>query len=406
MSPIIQPWQFERKCNSTFDAKLLTISNIDRSEKIYIRNFYLFEELEIAPASNIDQPEWHWEFALLKEFCQAWKPSGYGLGDLIYTLSLLPGEELTLEVKTWQTDRRIEKESATIEERSLSDIKSNNSDSSEASNSVNTKEHIGVDARAGYSGFGGSVSVNTNWSEDVATSDSLMVKKNYQRMDQMTSELKATRQVKIEISRETGSESKTTRKIKNINQTRTLNALFFQVISEYQIQTTFNAVSLILLGAVAHNPAQKWTYDVDNKRYLFEENLFYWNKNNNGALITDENNRLSWLELIRRSSDIYWARDFELLYGLTPFEVIRRAWIAYMYTNCPKAAQDKNVVGDYQKAFVDKMLTFVRPTENWIEPGPNTEMRWAYEVIPGKEQDLLTFLENESGKGLSHQENC
>ena len=52
--------------------------------------------------------------------------AGYGLGELIYTVSLVPDEELTLELKTWETSKTQQDREETIDQKNVSDIKDTN----------------------------------------------------------------------------------------------------------------------------------------------------------------------------------------------------------------------------------------------------------------------------------------
>src|SRR5262249_10928537 len=132
--------------------------------------------------------------------------------------------------------------------RNVSDIKSASSNTNEVTTGIETKTHESVDAKAGYSGFGFSASVEAQWSDDVNTMQKNFGKQTRENSQQATNEYRATRKVKLTVSREAGSESKTTRKIKNINQTHTLNMNYYEVLREYEVKLTLYDVPLLLLG--------------------------------------------------------------------------------------------------------------------------------------------------------------
>jgi hypothetical protein len=62
-------------------------------------------------------------FVMLK-YRQDWRRRGYGIGDLLFTTSLMPDEELVLEVKTWETSKTQQDVEDTTDYRNISDIKS------------------------------------------------------------------------------------------------------------------------------------------------------------------------------------------------------------------------------------------------------------------------------------------
>jgi hypothetical protein len=76
-------------------------------------------------------------------------------------------------------------------------------------------------------------------------------KQTRDRSQQVTSEYKASHKVKFAVSREQGSESKTTRKIKNINRAHTLNVNYYEVLNRYQVSLSLTSVPLAMLGPEA-----------------------------------------------------------------------------------------------------------------------------------------------------------
>jgi hypothetical protein len=75
---------------SPVDAPLATVSGI--GDKIHD---LLFPD----PFQPFDTP--YVQFAICATFEQSWTPVGYTRGELITTLSLAPGEQLTIEIHTW-----------------------------------------------------------------------------------------------------------------------------------------------------------------------------------------------------------------------------------------------------------------------------------------------------------------
>src|SRR4029434_3441536 len=108
-----------------------------------------------------------WDLFLILKHQQKWVPTGYGLGELLYTISLLPNEDLTLEVKTWETSKSQQDREETIEQKNVSDIKDSASASSDVTESREKTTNTSVNGKAAYSGFGFSASVEAGWSQNV-----------------------------------------------------------------------------------------------------------------------------------------------------------------------------------------------------------------------------------------------
>ena len=165
-----------------------------------------------------------WDFYTVLNNRQVWTPAGHGLGELVTTLSLLPNEELTLEVKTWETSKTQQDSAKILDEKNVSDIKTTSSEASDVATENALKTHEYFDAAASYSGFGAKVSVKGGFSTDVADIQKRAFKRDRSAIERTAGEHRMTRKVKMAISRESGSESKTTRRLRNINQAQTLNA--------------------------------------------------------------------------------------------------------------------------------------------------------------------------------------
>lgn len=387
---VIKPYDIERVCKPHPNIEQLVLKEVDNTESVYTRTLIKLKDagLPALPSvrTGVEQEPGvdivHWDLFLMLKYRQGWRPSGYGLGDLIYTMSLLPNEELTLEVKTWETEKRLEEVQTGVAEKNTSDIKQTSSTSSDVTNKAETKEHEYVDAKAGYAGFGASVSVSAGWSQDVNTMNQQIAKQAQERTQTAANEHTANHQVKMALSRESGSESKTTRKIKNINQAHTLNVNFFGVLKEYEVSLTLYDVPLVLLGkkVFIDSPARSEGNKKGSAAFLMLDG--------SGQCIT-------WGQLIYSIQDVEWIRKFTQHYGVSPIQILREAWsvplkegalgIRDWWKTDPLTEQERI-------SFQTTMLQYVRPTSGWVEPDENGEIRWAYEVIPGQEVELLKYL--------------
>lgn len=333
----------------------------------------------LPPAQPVDEPEppptlVPYDLFIMLKYRQDWRPTGYGIGELLYTTSLMPNEELVLEMKTWETSRVQQDSEDSTDQRNVSDIKTTASNSSEATTEAQTKTHESIDAKGSYSGFGATASVEGSWAQDVADLQKDIEKRTQDRAQQTTSEFRATHKVRIATSRESGSESKTTRRLRNINQAHTLNVSYYEVLREYAIEMTPYEVTVVLLGAEPDlvQPCGYSTWYGDHEP-------------------------LSLGHLIRAVQSSSWVQEFIDAHGVSPIKVLRERWSAPLYDAALVrlewwAEQGVEIRPQDREEFQRTVLRYVRPASGWIEPDEKGALRWAYEVIEGKERDLLQYL--------------
>jgi hypothetical protein len=429
--PPIQPYTISRACQPQVDARDLQLTTIDATQSVYTRvllelagaslpvtvyngdeqfiasnvaaaspGYILFDYKQsgsgappppvVTPPSPPPPPPSHtspgstgaaptveivyWDLYASLKYRQDWKSAGYGIGDLLYTVSLLPNEQVTLELKTWETSKTQQDSEDSTDSRNVSDIKSTNTTSAETAMEDHTKTHEYMDAKASYSGFGASADVSGGWSKDVDTMNKQVHNQAQENSNQSTSEYRQTHQVKISLSRETGSEDKTTRKLQNLNQEHTLNANYFELLHEYSVTLTLYNLCMTVLGAEpdlgAPTPYVSW-----------------W---------SDTAQPITLGQLIRYTGIPGWIDDFVNRYGISPIKVLRELWSAPLYYAAPSkvdwTAPDAVVTGDSRADFRATLLRYVQPSPGWVEPDSSGALRWGYEVRTGHESDLLQFL--------------
>ena len=382
---VIEPYEIKRVCKPSVDIEQLTLKPVDNTESVFTRTLVQLIDAGLpglpsgTAGVDVDVDVIHWDLFLILKYRQDWKPSGYGLGNLVYTTSLLPNEETTLELKTWETEKRLEEVTAGVDTKNTTDIKSVSSESSDVTNKVETKEHEYVDAKAGYSGFGFSASVSAGWSQDVGTMNQDVAKQAQERTEAASNEQKSSRTVKMALSRESGSESKTTRKFKNINQAHTLNVNFYGVLKEYEVSFALYDVCLVLLGAKVF---------IRNPAYFQSAKCTF-------PALDDKSKTISYGELIHAIRDAEWVELFTETYGISPIQILREAWSLPLKKGAMGVREwwKTDPITDQERAhFQNTMLRYVRPTSAWVEPDGTGQLRWAYEIIPGREVEALKYL--------------
>lgn len=254
----IEIFETNRPCEGTFDKSSLALKEVDNSINNYSNKIILLSNADIirivTPGGPADidagqsKVERKYSFGLELSYRQEWKPSGYGLGEIIQSITLLPNEELSLEVKTWETSKTQQEDNIQLDSKNISDIQNHNSDAREVLDDYQEKTKHTLDTKASANWGWGSCDVSYGFSKDVQNQHKTLTKQMEDVTTKSINEISSKKSIKMAVSREIGSEEKTTRKIKNINQCRTLTANFYQVLKEYEVNTYVDDVKLILFG--------------------------------------------------------------------------------------------------------------------------------------------------------------
>ena len=184
---------------------------------------------------------------LCSEFEQVWTPVGYTRGELIGSVSLAPGERVTVEIHSWdKSTTKTESELASESELRTSEKYSQRDALTvlqEYAARQNTKVDMGLNVPLKVVtlnlGFG---QVNDAQSRVNNTTENIR-----EQTAEAANVLKVNRKMRIESSREVGRESKQTRVVENTNRCHTLNCHYFEIIANYLVSTRFRDVQPCLL---------------------------------------------------------------------------------------------------------------------------------------------------------------
>lgn len=165
----------------------------------------------------------------------------FGAGRVIKTFSLLPGEETTVSLKTWTKSADTRKSGSSIVDSSAREAADSFEEalSAEQTNSVAQSEQaaweVGGTATATWGWGVASINANYSGSANAARSEAVKNIQSATRKHSMkaSSNRSVTVNTEYTVSRETGAEESTTRKIANINASRTLNFAFRQMNQEH-----------------------------------------------------------------------------------------------------------------------------------------------------------------------------
>lgn len=272
----IDLFKVDRPCQGDFDKTALALKEVDTTTKHYSKKVLILKDAEVTRLvkSEPGDPDYYYSgvtrtYSIGVElgYRQEWKPTGYGLGELINSISLLPNEELTLEVKTWETSKTQQDRDEKLESKNISDVKAEKSDVREILDDYQEKTRHQFDVHASANWGWGSASANYGFSNDVQTQHKTLSKNAQDIVRKSVNEISSQRTIKMSISRETGSEEKTTRKLKNINQCRTLNVNYYQVLREYEVNIYLDGINMLLFGPWVYKETWdnyvKWKWDLE-----------------------------------------------------------------------------------------------------------------------------------------------
>lgn len=182
-----------------------------------------------------------YEIGFVSEYEQAWDLTGYSRGALVSSLTLAPEEELVIEVFTWDRAKLEEEQGQTTEtERSVE-----TSSMARVSAQLNSDLSETTDKNASL-GLGaplpiGPVTVDASGQASVSNSIAQSIRSTVDTISETTrrasERFKTTTQVKVVQTRETGTETRVTRRIRNPNRGRTLTMHCFEVMEHYQVST-------------------------------------------------------------------------------------------------------------------------------------------------------------------------
>ncbi|WP_156241527.1 hypothetical protein [Microbacterium oryzae] len=189
----------------------------------------------------------HPRVAMCTNYVQAWTPVGYTRGELIGSLSLAPGERLTVEIHSWDKTTTHSESEIALESEVRSSEKHTQRDSLTVVQEYASNNNTEVKA-------GGTIPIPkfpiSLGVENTSEAKSRMQKTAEDIRDDVveaSSVLKINRKLKIESSRDIGREEKQIRVIENTNRCHTLNCHYFEIYANYMVRTAPSSVQPCVL---------------------------------------------------------------------------------------------------------------------------------------------------------------
>jgi hypothetical protein len=201
----------------------------------------------------------HPHIALFATFEQVWDPKGYTRGELINTIGLAPGEDLTLEFHSWdKTTYKSVDDLVQESELKISQTATQRDSLTVArENTTQTGGRLNIGATIPIEGA--TVTLGGDASMQISNSVKQTAEQSQQRTVDAANTLKTARKVNIEISRDTGREDKQTRRIVNTNRCHSLSCHYFEVMANYLVQVRLASLQpCLLLPTPRANVTSAW----------------------------------------------------------------------------------------------------------------------------------------------------
>ncbi|RYC14863.1 hypothetical protein [Nocardioides zhouii] len=199
-------------------------------------------------------------------FRQDWKLLGYNRGRMVSSITLGPGEEQTIEIFTWDRVTRTSDSTTSFELEQANESSGTRRDTSDISREVTRQSgfEVTTDAKVGMK----LEVINADFSAGANASTGLNEgeKNARQAVREATSRaattVRSSRVLKVVETRESGSETRVTRTIRNPNSCHTLTTAYFEILADYQVETALraDAIRLVVLLESA-SLAQIRTFD-------------------------------------------------------------------------------------------------------------------------------------------------
>jgi hypothetical protein len=198
---------------------------------------------------------------------------GFGLGDHLYSFTLFPEEEVEIEIKTWKSQEQVDKTGSSIFDGQSDSAESEFEDAVQRETSTSSKRdkefeaHVEASAEASW-GFG-SASVQAGARRSSSESAEQFAKDVSSATQKVANKANRERRVEVtqssEVKTTEGEETRTRRKIRNINKCNTLNFNYFQLVRKYETRLELYDVKVrYASGQPSFDEAtSSWRYDAE-----------------------------------------------------------------------------------------------------------------------------------------------
>lgn len=209
------------------------------------------ERFTIDPSQEPDAESFGPMHGELLRYSQFWRPIGYSLGDILYSLAMAPCESTKIAVIDWSRSEQGTREEGISATESLEHQQVRDRTIDEIVSATLNEYQGGAAAGAGVGGyygvaFGAGVGTSHSWgsrSLDAGSSQALT-----DTVSQISVSMRGLRSTVVRQATENESDSVQTRSVRNHNRHHALTVQYHEVLRHYEVWTEFvEKIKLILL---------------------------------------------------------------------------------------------------------------------------------------------------------------
>ena len=192
--------------------------------------------------------------SLLLPFEQTWELLGYERGELVSSVTLAPQEEATIEVFSWDRRKTSIDDTISSEAESLAESQSLDRDTKDVFDELTKSGEFTWGMTGSLEVQASVVKVGASTQAGVRLTAAQVARNTQQKVHERTQRaserVKSSRQTKVSESAEFGSETRTTRRLRNPNLAHAVTYNYFEILRRYRVVTRCLAdeAGLVLLA--------------------------------------------------------------------------------------------------------------------------------------------------------------
>jgi hypothetical protein len=187
-------------------------------------------------------------------FRQEWRMLGYSRGRMVNSLTLGPLEEQTIEIFKWDRATRNMESTTSFDLEETQETTGTRRDTSDVAKDIsrqsgfetNTEAKVGIKAEVVNADFSGGLSAKTALNEAEKSTRQAIV----EATSRATTHVRSSRTLKVVETRESGQETRVTRKLRNNNTCHSLTTAFFEILANYKAATFLRAEGVRIVALI------------------------------------------------------------------------------------------------------------------------------------------------------------
>jgi hypothetical protein len=217
------------------------------------------------PPPSQSQPTTPPQLAVLLPLDQTWLLKTYERGRLVSSISLIPQEEVTIDIFSWDRRKTSREDTTSFDSEVNAESQSLDRDTRDVFSELSKTGNFGWGLNGSYSGYGISIGGNINNGATLSNISRSTLQNFHEETRKASAKVHSSRQLKITESTEEGRETRVTRKLRNSNLCHPVTFHYFELAARYAVTTGYVKQETVFVLLV-DNPLARPDYDVDYVR--------------------------------------------------------------------------------------------------------------------------------------------